>query len=93
MITQAILDVFLNIFTALFSVFPSFPPMPSIINTAWDWFITTSNAGTGLIAYLLSTPLYYVTITLIIFMTTFEYIYQFLIRFLIFRIFMGLIGR
>jgi len=93
MITQAIIDIFLTIFTGLFSVFPSFPPMPEIINTGWDWFITSSAAGTGLIAYLLSTPLYYATIALIIFMTTFEYIYQFLIRFLIFRIFMGLIGR
>lgn len=93
MIFQAIIELFFYTFSALFSIFPSFPPMPSIIVDGWSWFITVASQGTGLIAYLLSTPLYYATISLILFMTTFEYIYHFLIRFLIFRIFMGFVGR
>lgn len=93
MITQFLIDMIFNIFTVLFSVFPSFPPMPGVITTGWEWFLGVSTAGTGLLVYFLSTPLYYATIALIIFMTTFEYIYHFLIRFLIFRIFMGLVGR
>lgn len=93
MITEFILTAALEGFTILFSVFPNFPSMPSIIADAWDWFLGASNAGAGIIVYLISQPLYYATIALIIFMVTFEYIYHFAIRFLIFRIFMGFVGR
>lgn len=93
MIFQAIIEAILYTFSVLFSVFPAFPQMPQIIVDGWSWFMSVSNAGTGLIVYFLSKPLYIGVLSLVLFMTTFEYIYHFLIRFLIFRIFMGIVGR
>jgi len=92
-ITEFIIQVFFSIITGMFSVFPAFPAMPSLIVTSWEWFIVTISAAQSLLVYLLSPPLYIITITLIIFMTTFDYIYHFFIRFLIFRIVMGVVGR
>lgn len=93
MIVEAILNVFNTVFTTLFSVFPSLPAMPVMISDGFDWLLDFTSDATGLLVYLLSPPLYVVLIGLILFMTLFEYIYHFAIRFLIFRVFMGFVGR
>lgn len=93
MIVEAILNVFMVLFNGLFSIFPQLPAMPQLIVDGFDWLIEFTADGTGLLVYLLSQPLYVMLIGLILFMTTFEYIYHFAIRFIIFRVFMGFIGR
>ena len=91
MIIEAILNVFLIVFTTLFGWFPNFPAMPGLIVDGWAWFTSVTNSAIGVLAYFLSEPLYYMAIGLIIFMTTFQYIYHFFIRFIILRIAMGFI--
>lgn len=93
MIVDAIVTGFFGIFTALFSIFPDLPPMPVLISDGWNFIISLTNQAFGVLVYFLSTPLYLMALGLIIFMTTFHYVYQFFIRFLIFRIFMGFVGR
>jgi len=80
-------------FLGLFTAFPDIPPMPGIIVSGWSWFLGASDAGFGLLIYLVSQPLYVALVALVLFMTTFEYVYHFVIRFLIFRLFMGFVGR
>lgn len=93
MIVDYILQGIFAVFTAMFAVFPDVPVMPQMIIDGWDWFITMSNQATGVLVYLLSPPLYVLALTLIIFMTTFHYIYNFLVRFLIMSVFMRLVGK
>jgi len=93
MILDAILGGFFTVFIALFNLFPNIPAMPSLIVDGWNWFLNAQEQAMGIIVYFLSPPLYIMILSLIIFMTTFHYIYAFFIRFLIFRIFMGFVGR
>lgn len=88
MITEFIMTATQTVFTVLFSVFPNLPPMPQLIVDGWDWFINLLNSANSLLAYFLSTPLYYMAIGLIVFMTVFHYVYHLFVRFVLFRVFM-----
>lgn len=93
MIVEMIAIVFMSTIKILFGWLPNIPPMPQMLQNAGDWFIQFSEVGTGVLIYLVSPPIYVLIIGLVIFMTTFDYIYHFAIRFLIFRLFMSAIGR
>jgi len=93
MITDFLLQGIMQITIAMFSIFPDFPPMPQLILDGWDWFIQMSQNATGLLVYFLSPPLYIMAIGLIIFMTSFHYIYNFFVRFIIMGLFMRIVGK
>lgn len=93
MIIDAILNGFFFVVNALFSIFPAFPAMPELIVTGWNWFLNATVTANGLIIYLLGVPLYLMIISLIVFMTTFYYIYHFFIRFIILKIAFKVLGR
>lgn len=93
MIVDFIVQGFFAVFIALFSVFPDIPAMPTLIVDGWSYFIGFVDNAFGLLVYFLSVPLYIMAIGLIIFMTTFQYIYHFLVRFVVFGIFMRFVGK
>lgn len=93
MIVEAFLNVIMGINKVLFFAFPNLPPMPEVFVEAFGWFLVYIGNIFGVLVYLLSPPVYVAIIAILLFMTTFEYVYHFAIRFLIFRIFMGFVGR
>lgn len=93
MIVEFIIVSFFTVFTFLFDVFPDLPAMPPLIVSGWAWFINAIGGATGVLVYFLSTPLYLMAIGLIIFMTTFHYIYQFVIRFIVLKVAMRFLGK
>jgi len=92
-IVDFILQGIMQITIAMFSVFPDFPAMPALIIDGWNWFLSMSQNATGVLVYFLSPPLYIMAISLIIFMTTFHYIYHFFVRFIIIGLFLRIVGK